>query len=174
MTRFVGLDLSFSTGIVILDSEAKVITAKEIQAYSQSKIAKVAEVTNGVIALLEKDDIVILEGFAYDAVGKSADTQYGIGWIIRAFLYKNKIKFSIASPSQLKKFASGKGNATKEQLIKPIEKKWSFYDFSDNVRDAYVLARIAYSTENHSGLRSYEQDVLRKILKPQTYRKEEK
>ncbi|CRF29172.1 Uncharacterised protein [Mycobacterium tuberculosis] len=43
----------------------------------------------------------------------------------------------------MKKFATGKGNAKKDEMVLPIYRKWGFEHGSDNVRDAFVLAQIA-------------------------------
>ena len=67
----------------------------------------------------------------------------GIGWILRYVLYYAGVDFIEIPPTTLKKFATGKGNAKKEDMILPIYKRYGFEDKSDNVRDAYVLAQIA-------------------------------
>ncbi len=94
-------------------------------------------------SVVGSNDKVVIEGFSYGSKGQGVSIQYGIGWILRYTLYKNNIDFIEVSPNTLKKFATGKGNAKKENMILPIYKRYGFEDDSDNIRDAYVLAQIA-------------------------------
>lgn len=164
--RYVGIDPSSKTGLVIMDSSGEVLVEEEIKAKSTKDPQRMLEILNEVKSYLKPNDRVIIEGFAYGAKGNAVDFQYGLGWLIRAMLYSNKIKYTEATPSQVKKFCSNRGNAKKEDLVLPLYKKWNYEHRSDNVRDAYILARMGYSMYNHQGLQGYEQDVLRKMVKP--------
>lgn len=164
--RFVGIDPSTKTGFVILDSEGEVVLAEEFQSKSSTDPLRMIDITKQIKAELRPMDRIAIEGFAYGAKGRAVGLQYGLGWLIRAMMYIEKFSYTEVTPSQLKKFASNRGNAKKEDLVLPIYKKWGFEHSSDNVRDAYVLAKMAYSMYNHEGLAKYEQDVLKKIIKP--------
>lgn len=164
--RFVGIDPSTKTGFVILDSSGEVVEQEEIRSKITTDPARMIDIVRQVKAYLQPNDKIIIEGFAYGAKGNAVDFQYGLGWLIRAMLHVEKYKYSIATPSQVKKFASNRGNAKKEDLVLPLYKKWGYEHHSDNVRDAYVLARMGYSMYNQDGLQKYEQDVLRKMVKP--------
>ncbi|TKK84655.1 crossover junction endodeoxyribonuclease RuvC [Herbidospora galbida] len=50
---------------------------------------------------------------------------------------------TIVSPSELKQYATGKGNADKKKVMKFCKEKWGFVTKNDNEADAYVLARMA-------------------------------
>jgi len=50
-------------------------------------------------------------------------------------------------PMTLKKYASGKGNAKKQEMLLQIYKRWGMEFNDDNAADAYGLARIA--AESH-------------------------
>lgn len=164
--RYVGIDPSSKTGLVIMDSSGEVLVEEEIKAKSTKDPQRMLEILNEVKSYLKPNDRVIIEGFAYGAKGNAVDFQYGLGWLIRAMLYSNKIKYTEATPSQVKKFCSNRGNAKKEDLVLPLYKKWNYEHRSDNVRDAYIMAKMVYSMFNQQGLQGYEQDVLRKMVKP--------
>jgi crossover junction endodeoxyribonuclease RuvC len=53
------------------------------------------------------------------------------------------IKYVEASPTMIKKFVCGvgKGNAKKENVIKDVYKRWGYEHKSNNVVDAYAIAR---------------------------------
>lgn len=50
---------------------------------------------------------------------------------------------SIPAPSQVKKFATGSGNAGKGEVMLAVYKRWGVEFKNDNLADAYVLAQIA-------------------------------
>lgn len=50
-------------------------------------------------------------------------------------------------PMTLKKYASGKGNAKKQEMLLQIYKRWGMEFNDDNAADAYALARLA--SESH-------------------------
>ena len=51
-------------------------------------------------------------------------------------------------PMTLKKYASGKGNAKKQEMLMQIYKRWGIEFNDDNAADAYVLGRLAGKTAN--------------------------
>ncbi|MFJ7982335.1 hypothetical protein ACIQ1D_18915 [Lysinibacillus xylanilyticus] len=163
--RFVGIDPSTKTGFVILDSNGEVLVEEEIRSKAKDP-ARMIEIAKDIKAQLKPNDKIIIEGFAYGARGNAVDFQYGLGWLIRAMMYSEKFAYTEATPSQLKKFISNRGNAKKEDLVLPLFKKWGYENHSDNIRDAYGLARMAYSMYNPKGLAGYEIDVLKKMVRP--------
>jgi crossover junction endodeoxyribonuclease RuvC len=46
----------------------------------------------------------------------------------------------------LKKYAAGKGNAKKQEMLLQIYKRWGMEFSDDNAADAYALARLASKT----------------------------
>lgn len=49
-------------------------------------------------------------------------------------------------PMTLKKYASGKGNAKKQEMLMQIYKRWGIEFNDDNAADAYALGRLAGGT----------------------------
>lgn len=164
--RFVGIDPSTKTGFVILDSNGEVLVEEEIKATATKDPARMIGIAKQIKAYLEPNDKIVIEGFAYGAKGNAVDFQYGLGWILRAMLFTDKFGYSVATPSQVKKFACNVGNAKKEALVLPLYKKWGYEHPSDNVRDAFIMAKMAYNMYNQQGLQKYEEDVLSKMVKP--------
>lgn len=164
--RFVGIDPSSKTGFVILDHNGEVLVEEEIKATATKDPARMVGIERQVKAHLQPNDKIVIEGFAFGAKGSAVDFQYGLGWLLRAMMFKDKLAYTVATPSQVKKFACNVGNAKKEALVLPLYKKWGYEHPSDNCRDAYIMARMAYSMYNQDGLQKYEQEVLRKMVKP--------
>src|SRR5699024_9229979 len=104
-----------------------------------------------------------VEGFSYGSRGRGVSFQFGLGHALRIELYKNNFNYLIVTPSQVKKYATGKGNTSKDNMILPIFKKWGFEHDSDNVRDAFVLAKIAEGIRAGVGLTNYQKDVIKAV-----------
>lgn len=89
---------------------------------------------------------VFMEGVSYGSLGSAALVDLsGLNFAIRNVLIELGVKFTIVSPSQNKKFATGLGNADKEHMIFSwlmIEKhlKDIKYIKIDDLADAYFLS----------------------------------
>ena len=163
--RFVGLDLSTKTGLVIIDKSGNVLTEKEITSKVKQDPQRMIDLTEQVLSHLEKDDVIAIEGFSYGSRGKGIAFQFGYGYSVQIALYTNDFNYLIVTPSQVKKFATGKGNASKDNMILPIYKKWGYEHESDNVRDAFVLAQIARATKTSVELTKYQKEVINSLNK---------
>jgi crossover junction endodeoxyribonuclease RuvC len=107
--------------------------------------------------------LVCIEGYAF-ARPNQAHQLGELGGVLRLQLYYRDNPWLEIAPAALKKFATGKGNADKEQIMLQVYKRWGFEAESNNVADAYVLAKIAYhlASGNSDGLTDYQQEVLYK------------
>jgi Holliday junction resolvasome RuvABC endonuclease subunit len=63
-------------------------------------------------------------------------------------------------PMTLKKYAAGKGNAKKQEMLMQIYKRWGIEFNDDNAADSYALARIAAGIS----INKVEEEVLEKII----------
>ncbi|MDR0128667.1 hypothetical protein [Priestia megaterium] len=165
MTRYVGIDPSTKLGKCILNEDGKVLEAVEITSEETHDPARLIDLTIQAVSDIERDDWVFIEGFSYGSKGSAVDIQYGLGWLIRAELYRRRIPYIEVSPNSLKKFAAGKGNCKKDAMVLPIYKKWGFESDSDNIRDAYVLSRVAMAMSMPQKLTAYQQEAINNIHK---------
>lgn len=165
--RFVGIDPSTKTGFVALDENGNVLRAKELTGVGNRDPKRMVTLIDEIMMHIQKDDVICIEGFAFGAQGQGVAFQYGLGHGIRNSLFRRGIPFTLVTPAQLKKFATGKGNTKKDAMAVPIYKKWGFEHTSDNVRDAYVLARIAQAMQKETtDLTNYQSEVIQAILNP--------
>lgn len=161
--RFIGIDPSTKTGVVILDREGNVLDSMEITAKGTDP-ARMVDIIETTIEQLEQNDVVAIEGFGF--ASQSGFLLGGIGWGMRMEMFTRNITYTEVAPAALKKFAGGKGNAKKDELSVHIFKQWGFEHSSDNVRDAYVLAQIARAVHMGTAQHKYQRDVIETILKP--------
>lgn len=152
MSAVLGIDPSYTgTGLVLIDSD----TGKEMNQLliktqsSQGIIDRVrliiSKINNFIPAVAL--DIVAIEGFSYGSPQFAHQMGY-LGFRIREALGGYKI--IEPSPNQVKKFATGKGNAEKDTIIKEVYKRWNFDTNNNNIADAYVMAQIGRAYLNTS------------------------
>lgn len=164
MTRFIGIDPSTKTGLVILDRNGEVIDSMEITSKEEDPW-RMIEIIECVSEQVEPNDVIAIEGFGF--ASQSGFILGGIGWGMRMELCERDMKYIEVAPNALKKFASGKGTTKKDELAVHIYKHWGFESKSDNVRDAYVLAQIARAIRMDTAATKYQQEVVQAILSPQ-------
>lgn len=165
--RYVGIDPSItSTGLVVLDENANVIEAVSLKAGKEEDPLRFMKLTRRLRKhLIPSSDRVLIEGFSFGSRGKSVSTMYGVGWCFRMMLENEMFNWQEAPPTSVKKFGSNKGNAKKEELVLPVYKKWGFESDVNDIVDAYIMARMAWSMYNTNDLLAYEKEVLKKIKK---------
>lgn len=163
MTRFVGIDPSTKTGIVILNQDGEIIDTMEITGKGKDP-ERMIDLVGDTVENLESNDLVAIEGFGF--ASQSGFLLGGIGWGMRMQMHLDGVKYIEVAPAALKKFASGKGNTKKDELAVHIFKQWGFESKSDNVRDAFVLAQIARAIRMGTAITKYQQEVVKAILEP--------
>jgi crossover junction endodeoxyribonuclease RuvC len=141
--RFVGIDPSTKTGFVALDQHGEVMRAKELTGVGSQDPKRMITMIDDIMAHIQKGDQIVIEGFGY--ASQQAIQLGGIGWGIRMALMRRGYPYTEIAPGGVKKFATGKGNAAKEDMVQPICEQWGFQHPSDNVLDAFVMAQISMS-----------------------------
>lgn len=192
MSRFVGLDPATSTGIVALDTEGNVLLAKVLSGSGATTARKIRMLHDEVFRHLKPDDEVCIEGFAMDAhdINKVSS---GNNWAARLATDRKVGSFVVAEPSLLKKFVNVsewigvKGNKTrlkgpevKKLVMAAVEVHWGYSAISNDISDAYVLARIAeavHVVRNGKDIQDYlpyQREVIETILDPVSKKKKAK
>jgi crossover junction endodeoxyribonuclease RuvC len=163
MTRYVGIDPSSKTGLVIIDKQGNIINTQDVTTKEKEDPQRFSDIAEKIIDELEPNDLIAIEGFSYGSKGKGVSFQYGLGWIIRHLLLERGYRYTEVPPTSVKKFATGKGNTKKDEMVLPIYKKWGFEHTSDNVRDAFVLAQMVKGIYDSSNLTEYQKEALKKV-----------
>lgn len=171
--KFVGgFDLSLtSTGVVILDDSGIV---KERHVVSFPKL-RGAERLHHIYCKIKKIisnyelKLVCIEGYSMGSKGKTYHIGE-LGGLIRWLLYRHGIKYVEPKPTQLKKYATGKGGGvggSKDQVTLFCFKNWNFEATDNNEADAMVLAQIALAlTTGNTKLTQAQTQVIKTINNP--------
>lgn len=146
---FVGLDLSLtSTGIAIIRSDQ--ITVRRVTSKGR-KDATYAEKAERLAAHIDAivHEIptgaathVAVEGPSFASTGSAAHILGGLWWGVRLELLHTDV--TVVSPSTVKKYATGKGNAGKDEVLAAVVRRYPQVAVTGNDEaDALVLAAIA-------------------------------
>lgn len=186
--RFVGIDPSTKTGFVALDKNGEILRAKELTGVSNEDPRRMVTLIDEVVTHLQPGDFICIEGFPFDT--QRAMFAGGLHHGIRNELFKRKLPYYEIAPNAVKKYVNVTGwvgeKGNKKRLTGPQKKKavmdavvreFGFYNNSDNVVDAFILAKIAKDlwtinsrnqcSINEGFLPNYQAEVLQNILYPQ-------
>lgn len=184
MVRYVGIDPSTKTGFVAIDENGQVVRAKELTGVGDVDPRRMITLIDEIIAHVKPGDLICIEGFPYDT--QRAMFAGGLHHGIRNELFKRKLPYHEVAPNAVKKFVAVTGwegeKGSMKRLTGPQKKRavmkatfehFGFEHKSDNVVDAYLLAKIAYELYVEKQdvrlhiLHSYQQEVIQTILNPE-------
>jgi crossover junction endodeoxyribonuclease RuvC len=150
--HYAGLDISItSTGYCIVNSRKEVEADGTIESKpGQPDVIRFETIASDLVDELALYSVVgiAIESYAYSIRGRGNFSRIAeLGGVVKNKIFTNLFlsppdSMFFISPSTLKKYATGKGNTHKNLVNKHIFKKWDFDTDSDDVADAYVLARM--------------------------------
>ena len=151
MSCVVGIDQSvLHTGVCVLD----VVTGRALLTLIEpsTKLSNIERLVylqtqlnvalHGVFA-----SVGVLEGYSISSLNRPFDLGE-VGGITKLALHAHSKAVYAAAPKQLKKFVTGNGSASKEQVKDGVCALWGPRIEDDNLADAYGLARIAACIAN--------------------------
>lgn len=151
---FIGIDPSLTnTGVIAINEKGDLmasvsITSKPVGKKPIDELVRIKNIVNKIedfISGYKEVSMVVIEGIAMMARNSTALVQLsGLNYMIRDMLLKRGVSFSIVTPTQLKKFITGKGNSQKNIIMLEVYKQYGFSFTDDNICDAFVLAKIGF------------------------------
>ena len=158
---YIGLDISLtSTGVVAIQDE-KILLQKlcRPKMEGRKKAKEILIIRDMIIAEVEKIGLprhrenikIMIEDFAYGILymkvhGKpicgSVFEIGGLGYAVQLKLLELGYDYTLTEPTTLKKFVTGRGNCKKDIMIKETLKRWKVDFDSNDLCDAYGLARM--------------------------------
>ncbi|CEP67860.1 Crossover junction endodeoxyribonuclease RuvC [Moorella glycerini] len=142
MPTVMGIDPSLtSTGLVALENGNLIL--HETLEVKEKGIARLLTLQNILERRLfaYKPDLVVVEGYAF-ARSNQAHQMGELGGMIRMLLTQKRVPWIEVAPTQVKKFATGKGNSPKDIILRDVYKRWGVEFDSSDEADAFVLAKI--------------------------------
>ena len=144
--RVVGLDLSLtSTGVA---SNAgwteRIRTRPGADPFTRLRTIR-SEVLDRVRGGLEHADLVVVEGPAFRGAGNETGhhQRAGLWWLVLEAIDARDIPWAQVPPACLKRYATGKGNASKDEVLAAVIRRFPAVEVAGNdAADALVLAAM--------------------------------
>lgn len=93
-------------------------------------------------------DVVALEGYAHGRTNQAH--QIGeAGGIVRLDLWEHGIPYLLFPPTQVKKYATGRGNANKDEVLASAIRRLDYQGASNDEADALWLRALGLATLGH-------------------------
>lgn len=122
-----------------------------------------------VMAVADMHDLVLIEGYAFGARGRAVFSIGELGGVVRLELFRGCLPVVDIPPSNLKKFATGKGNASKDLVLVEAVKRLGYEGASNDEADALWMlnmARVHYGLDGAPSLPKSHLAALEKIAWP--------
>lgn len=147
--NIVGLDLSLSATGIATVTGVEVLSPPNLSGCERLGWLR-EEVIDRAIVGFGNVDLVVIEGYAYGRANQAH--QLGeLGGVIRLALYDAGIPFVDVPPAVLKKYATGRGNAGKAEVLASAIRRLGYEGHDDNEADALWLREMGVG---HYGGRS--------------------
>lgn len=150
--KIIGLDLSLTSSGISINGETCIVSSKH------KGVERLSDLRNQFTVICQKNAIThaLIEGYSFASRNSQAHSIGELGGVVRLLLHDLGIPFVEIPPTSRAKFATGKGNASKGEVISAISAKTGkiFGGAGGNDEcDAWVieqmgLVRLGQSTYN--------------------------
>lgn len=175
----VGLDLSLScTGLARVQSDGTIETFKIKPPAKLRDIDRLSWIRHQVLYLSQNAGWVVVEGPAFGAQGgqQGHHERAGLFWMVADSLRELPLMASespvariVVPPTSLKKYMTGKGNASKDQVLAAVINRFREVPVDDNnVADALSLAAMGRDAQGQPlvAMPQLNRDALKKVNWP--------
>lgn len=142
MTRIVAFDFSLTATGFATPEGSGVLTPPKDRA---AGVPRLQWLRAAVLKLAVSADLVVIEGYAWGAKGSSVISLGELGGVVRVALADSGFTYVEVNPSTVKKFATGKGNAKKDEMLAASIRKLGYEGHDHNEADALWLRTMACS-----------------------------
>ena len=159
MKRVLGLDLSLTaTGIYCDKCGGSVFKPKN------KGMLRLDDINKEIQSHMPHIEICMIEGYSFGSRGRAIFSIGELGGTVKLMLHRINQPYIDVAPAALKKFATGKGNANKDEVLAAAIRKLSYQGNDNNECDAYVLNKMgSYHYNGGAVATSYQQEVLDKV-----------
>lgn len=148
----IGLDLSLtSTGYSILGKTGRI----SVSSKGPERLFDIREDISNIL-FSNSIEVAFIEGYAFSARNSQSHKIGELGGVIRLLMYEMSIPFIEIPPTSRAKFATGKGNAAKSEVISAVSAKTGIVwtgPGADDECDAWILEEMG---RHYLGCAKYE------------------
>lgn len=141
MTTIIGLDLSLTSTGWSCNGEQGVFASKN------NGVVRLGEIETNISKLVSgiTNPAVMLEGYSFASRSGQAFSIGELGGVVRLLLHKMNTPVVVIPPTCRAKFATGRGNASKNEVVSSVSAKtgivWSGKG-ADDMCDAWILEEM--------------------------------
>lgn len=132
-----------ASGLAEEEEEELMSTLDDGNSHCIENAIRIQQIRNRILALCKDRRIhyAIIEGMAFGTSGRGKFDLGGLFYSIIDVFNQLDIKYVIIPPTVAKKFWTGKGNASKEEMIEESQGRGIDipFDYDDNCNDAFVF-----------------------------------
>lgn len=150
-----GLDLSMThTGIAVTYRDRSItVTSAKSSGHKTDSLARKArrldKLADAIVEAVPAVDHVVIEAPSYGSPQGAVDLG-GLRWLVLCALVNDGHRVSEVAPGTLKKYATGKGTADKDEVLASVIRRYPAADVSNNnTADAVVLAAMGARFERY-------------------------
>ena len=117
------------------------LNVEDYQISEYNKIYDADKVTDLIVSKIPDNSIIAIEGFSYASKSRSFIDIISYASVLRYKIFKKFKKLLVFSPSEIKKFATGKGNADKFKMFDAILNEniqHPYFEYLENNADSLV------------------------------------
>lgn len=141
--KILALDLSLTrTGVARCDGVRVLVPPKDLRG-----MERLLYLEEAILERAADAELVVLEGYSFGSRGRAVVDIGELGGVIRLALYRRGIRFVDVPPATLKRYATGKGNASKEEVLAAAIRRLGYAGHDHNESDAmwlYAMAQDRY------------------------------
>jgi crossover junction endodeoxyribonuclease RuvC len=127
---------------------------------------RLAEIREAMLDLALDVDVVALEGYSFGSHAAHAHELGELGGVVRLTLWQRRIPYVDIPPASLKRFATGKGNASKDEVLAAAIRRFGFEGSNNNEADAWLLRSMAFAYYHGLEVAGYQHEALAKVSWP--------
>lgn len=141
-----GIDLSLtSTGLARINETGLTTSTFKPKTRGYDRLRMIRDEVLGWLAgstAHAAADLVVVEGPSFGSTGSAFHQLGGLWWFVTEALDAAGSTWTAASPSSVKTYATGKGNAGKDAVLLAAARRFAAFDGDNNQADAAWLAAL--------------------------------
>jgi crossover junction endodeoxyribonuclease RuvC len=156
--KALGLDVSTSkTGVVLLEETGtstpkllleKIVAFPKLTGFERYR-AIALEIMELVHSRLQPEDRIVIEGYSLNLKNASSVVPLvEVGSLVRFMFHIDGKSWLDPRATELKQFATGKGNSPKEMVVAHVLSRWGHLALDNNTADAYALSCMGLAHAN--------------------------
>ncbi len=139
----VGVDLSLTSTGIATPSNVRVITPKN------KGVPRLVQIRNELLEAIAEEatgnPLIVIEGYSFAQRNSNAHSLGELGGVVKTALYEAGMDWAIVPPTVRAKFATGRGNASKAEVVSAVSARtgitWTGKGADDKC-DAWILREM--------------------------------